>query len=84
MEKFWRNLFSVSNLIPEECHADAPDDPVESVVDNQELEGGAWEPTHGEGQDQHQGLNSFSEDLGYQSLGHHSVSLLKCVVACRG
>ena len=51
------------HLIPEERHADAPDDPVESVVDDQELEGGAREPPHGEGQHQHQELHSVTDEV---------------------
>ena len=42
--------------LPEERHAEPAEDPVESVVDDEELERGAGDPAHGDGERQHQEL----------------------------
>ena len=41
---------------PEYCHPESAEDPVESVVDDEELEGGAGGPPQRDGQRQHQQL----------------------------
>ena len=50
-------LLNICAHIPEDCHAKAAKDPVDSIVDDQELEAGAHELPHGEGQSQDQELN---------------------------